>query len=214
MTTPELLTQSGKFKTFDDILLNYSLIVDLAAEDVEKMLAQKGKIINEGFDEFYRAAAAKFSKTMQRLTKNNERLKGIQRILDFCTDDKIKNAIAKVVSRISGQTENELNPNRKNSLAWQKKNLCYELEMVDEKAIDLTEDELSRMSRTTLIVGLADLWEREMFNPDFDIEDMKYLCIKCNVDLYDVVNEIELETPKMGIETNENGNSQSVFIFD
>jgi len=210
MTTPDLLSESGKFKTFNDILQNYDLIADLAGDDVQRMLQKKGKIVAEGFDEYYRAATENFRKTMQKVTRNNERLKGIEKIYNFCSENRIRNAIAKVVSRISGQTENELDPNRKNSLAWRKKNMKYEIETISE--IDMTDMELQKMSRTTLIVGLADLWEREIFNLDFDLADLENLCDSHRISLHEVVDRIE--QPEMGMQKNESGHSQTFLILN
>ena len=90
----------------------------------------------------------------------------------------------------------------------------YEIEMIDE--IDMTDVELGKMSRTTLIVGLADLWEREIFNPDFDLTDLENLCDSYQISLHEVVDRIEQPQPEpeMGIQKNESGHSQTFLILN
>ena len=123
MTNIEILVGSGKFKKVEDIFLNFDLVVEILRDDVIKVLGKNG-IISQDFDEYFFAAG----QIIQSNLKKKQHLGGIQRLLN-CKD--IKEGFGILLSKLRGYTHNQMQKNRKNSVAYFKTRYKKEVEKID-----------------------------------------------------------------------------------
>ena len=123
MTGPQILINSGIFKKVEDIFLNFELVVEILRDDVIKILGKNG-IISQDFDEYFFAAG----RIIESNLKKKQHLGGIQRLLnckDVCEGFKI------LLSKLRGYTHNQMQKNRKNSVAYFKTRYKKEVEKID-----------------------------------------------------------------------------------
>lgn len=123
MTNIEILAGSDKFKKVEDIFLNFDLVVDILRDDVIKVLGKNG-IISQDFDEYFFAAC----KIIESNLKKKQHLGGIQRLLN-CKD--IEEGFKILLSKLRGYTHNQMQKNRKNSVAYFKFMYKNEVEKID-----------------------------------------------------------------------------------
>jgi len=121
MTNIEIIANSKKIKTVEDILKNIDLISDLIKEDVKRIIRSAGFFIDELFEEKY-AAAIKWTK--KQLDKHHLLL--YQRIYK-CKN--IKQVLNLLLIRITNNVRNQFDSKRKGTVAYfnsQKKGIMNE----------------------------------------------------------------------------------------
>ena len=206
-TTAELIINSSKFKKVEDLYLNFDLISDLLKEDVQKICSSK----NIFFSDFDASFATSVAQTRATLTKKH--LVAIKRFFD-CKN--LKSALNFLVARL---LNNMLNANDvKRKFAFKAPKFTDVKDYTINKSYNIdTEIELENLENTNkdiLKQGLKKVWEDSKFDADFDLQDLKDLCLKYNVNLYDVIDEIELELPNLGTYELDSGLKQGFFVFD
>jgi len=110
MTNIEIIANSKKIKTVEDILKNIDLISDLFKEDVVRIIKKAGGFIDDTFEEKY-AAAIKW--TIKQLNKHNLRL--YKRIF---TCKSVKEALKLLLIRITNNVRNQFCAERKGTVAY------------------------------------------------------------------------------------------------
>lgn len=85
--------------------------------------------------------------------------------------------------------------------------------IVDLQVADIYLDEFSSFKSSIKSKLLAKLWEENIYDSDFNLEDLRYLCEKYQAPPPETFLNLENVT-KFEVKQNENGNSQLVFIFD
>jgi len=123
MTSIEILVQSGRFKTVEDILQNIDLVTDMLREDVAKTLAKAG-ITATSLDDYYTEAVRKIRHNLER----KRHLKGIKKLLS-CQN--VETGLKILLSKLRGYTHNHMLQHRKNSVAYYKKKYKNEVEAMD-----------------------------------------------------------------------------------
>ena len=123
MTSTQILINSGKFKKVEDIFLNFDLVVDILRDDVIKVLGKNG-IVSQDFDEYFFAACQIIKSNL----KQKQYLSGIKRLLR-CRD--IEEGFKILLSKLRGYTHNQMQKNRKNSVAYFKFMYKNEVEKID-----------------------------------------------------------------------------------
>lgn len=112
MTNIEIIENSGKIKTIEDILENIDLISDLLREDVARIIASKGGYTDYDFEQYY-SEAIRWTKI--QLEKHH--LKIYKRIFK-CGN--IKAALRLLLVRITSNVKNQFVTNRKGTVAYHK----------------------------------------------------------------------------------------------
>ena len=206
-TTSELIINSKKFTKVEDLYLNFDLISDLLKEDVQRICIAKNIFFSD-FD-----ASFKFSVAQTRATLTKKYLHAIKKFFD-CKNLKI--AINFLVARLLNNMKNANDTKRKFAFQAPKFTSLEDYNINKSYNID-DEIELENLEKTDkkrLKKGLKKVWNESKFDADFDLQDLKDLCNKYNVNLYDVVDEKELELPNIGTYELESGLKQGFFVFD
>lgn len=206
MQLVEILSHSNKIKTVDDLLNHFDLIVELARDDVYRIVKAK-KIFFVDFDFAYTDGVKLLR---NQLTKTH--LKAIKR---FFKCDNIEKSLKWIISRIINNAINvSLNKKYKLYVAPQFCALHENIESNDDIDIILINDELMKFDKNTLKIGLKNIWEESIFDEDFDYEDLKYLCNRFKINISEISGNGVINMQKFKKEQVENGNSQLAFIFE
>jgi len=141
MTNVEIIIQSGKIKTINDIMNHIDLVSDLLKEDVEQILKSKGLVTNE-FDAFF----ADGLKKLKHALMDKKYLRGVKR---FFRCDSVENALKLFLMKLTSNVRNEYQvERRKSSLAHvkqQAETYMIELEQVQKDTFEMLlneEDEI------------------------------------------------------------------------
>ena len=205
MQLAEILSHCHKIKTVDDLLNHFDLIVELARDDIYKIVKVK-KIFFADFDFAY-TNGVKLLKN--QLTKTH--LRAIKRLLKC---DNIEKALKWIISRIINNAINvSINKKYKLYAAPQFCTLHENIESNDYIDILLINDELMKFDKNTLKIGLKNIWEESIFDEDFDYEDLKYLCNRFKIDISEISRNGVINMQKFKKEQAESGNFQLVFVF-
>ncbi len=206
-TTAELIINSNKFKKVEDLFLNFDLISDLLKEDVQRICTSK----NIFFSDFDASFAISVFQTRATLLKKH--LRAIKKRFFNCSN--LKNALKFLTERLLNNMKNA--NSEKHNFAFQAPKFT-DIKDYKGKSYDIdTEIELENLEKKDKVIlkeGLKKVWNESKFDADFDLQDLKYLCSKYNVSLYDVVDEKELELPNLGTYELESGLKQGFFVFD
>ena len=205
MDTTTIIASSKKFKNVEDLYLNFDLISDLLKEDIQKICVAKSLY----FADFEASFKVALSQTKKTLVKKN--LRGVKRFFS-CTN--LKDALKWLQSRI---LNNMLNATcTKHKFAFKPPKIRDFEDYNISKDYDLDEEilleDLKKIDKETLKKNLKKVWDEAKFDEDFDMQDLKDLCKKYKIDLYEVVTKEELETPNLGL-IEQNGLKQSYLIF-
>ena len=207
MNTADIIVNSPKFTKVEDLFLNFDLISDLLKEDVLKICTSK----NIFFSDFEASFKVSVAQTRETLTKKH--LRAIKR---FFGCKNLKTAIDFLVSRL---LNNMRNANaEKHNFAFKAPKFTDVEDYNINKSYDIdTEIELENLQKADkdiLKEGLKKVWSESKFDADFDLQDLKDLCAKYKISLYDVIDEKELELPNLGTLRLDNGLKQGFFVFD
>ncbi len=206
-TTSELIINSKKFTKVEDLYLNFDLISDLLKEDVQRICLAK----NIFFSDFDASFATSVAQTRATLTKKH--LRAIKKRFFACKN--LKSAINFLISRILNNMLNANDTKRKFAFKAPKFASLEDYNISKSYNID-TEIELENLENTDKEIikqGLKKVWEDGKFDADFDLQDLKDLCSKYNINLYNVIDEKELELPNLGTYQLESGLKQGFFVF-
>jgi hypothetical protein len=207
MNTIDIIIKSGKFQSINDVINSINLIIDLLKEDVIRTLAATG--VGGDIDDYFTRAAEILKRNIDR----KKHLQGIRKLLN-CSD--IGTGLNIILSKLRGQTQNEMLKDRKNSVQQLKSRYQDTVDISYDYSIDeeIELENLEKMDVEELKNGLKKVWEEGKFDSDFDLVDLKELCNKYNIDLYDIVNKKELELPNLGSYELGNGLKQGFFILE
>lgn len=205
MQLVEILGNSNKIKTVDDLLNNFNCIAELAREDVYRISKAK-KIYFYDFDFTYNDAVKILKNQLKKCYLN-----GISKFLNF---NDISNAISWLITRIIANMRN-ITTNQKYKLycAPSFGQLHENIKSNDELEAVLELIELEKFDRDTIKKGLQSIWKNAMFEEDFDYDDIKYLCEKFGFEVSQIVGTEAIYLQKYKKEQTESGNSQLVFVF-
>ena len=203
MQLVEILGNSNKIKTVDDLLNNFNCIAELAREDVYRISKAK-KIYFYDFDFTYNDAVKILKNQLKKCYLN-----GISKFLNF---NDISNAISWLITRIIANMRN-ITTNQKYKLycAPSFGQLHENIKSNDELEAVLELIELEKVDRDTIKKGLQTIWNNSILEDDFDIE---YLCKKLDLSIKDVFGTDDLVKLNLKKEQTESGHSQLVFVFE
>ena len=206
MQLVEILGNSNKIKTVDDLLNNFNCIAELAREDVYRISKAK-KIYFYDFDFTYNDAVKILKNQLKKCYLN-----GISRFLNF---NDISNAISWLITRIIANMRNTTT-NKKYKLycAPSFEQIHENIKSNDELEAMLTLVELEKFDRDTLKKGLQTIWNNSILEEDFDYFDMEYLCKKFGFEVSEIIGTQAINLQKYKKEQTESGHSQLVFAFE
>lgn len=206
MQLVEILANSNKIKTVDDLLNNFNCIAELAREDVYRISKAK-KIYFYDFDFTYNDAVKILKNQLIKCYLN-----GISKFLNF---NDISNAISWLITRIIANMRN-ITTNQKYKLycAPSFGQLHENIKSNDELEAVLELIELEKFDRDTIKKGLQSIWKNAMFEEDFDYDDIKYLCEKFEFEVSEIVGTQAINLQKYKKEQTESGHSQLMMVFE
>lgn len=203
MQLVEILGNSNKIKTVDDLLNNFNCIAELAREDVYRISKAK-KIYFYDFDFTYNDAVKILKNQLKKCYLN-----GISRFLNF---NDISNAISWLITRIIANMRNiTTNPKYKLYCIPSFEQIHENIKSNDELDAVLELMELEKFDKDTIKKGLQTIWNNSILEEDFDIE---YLCKKLDLSIKDVFGTDDLVKLNLKKEQTESGHSQLVFVFE
>jgi len=206
MYTVEVIENSKKFGTVEDILTYFYPICDLLKDDVFKICKAKNIYLAD-FEASYAVAVQQ-----TKLTLDKKYLKAIKK---FYKCKNVKSAINFLIQRILNNMKNAGNTKHKFAFKPPKFgdfdiNNISNTYVLDE---EIEIENLQKLDKETLKKGLKRVWEEAKFDEDFDLEDLKNLCSKYNINLYNVIKKEELESPNFGSYELKNGTKQTFLVF-
>ena len=206
MQLVEILSHSNKIKTVDDLLNHFDLVVELARDDIYK-IAKSKRLLFGDFDFAYGDAVEMLKGQLQK-----SHLKGISRFLQC---ENISNAVSWLIERLLNNMRN-ITTNQKYKLycAPSFGQLHENIKSNDELEAMLELMELEKFDRNTIKKGLQTIWDKSMFEEDFDYLDMEYLCKKFDLSIKDVFGTDDLVKLNLKKEQTESGHFQLVFVFE
>ncbi len=206
-TLVEILRESRKINTVNDLLSNFDAITELAKEDVKKISMAK-KIFFADFDAAFSMATKMLNKTLRK-----KHLKAVKR---FLTCENIDDAANFIIQRLLNNMKNITTNQNYNEYATPPKfsilhdNIkVYDSEL--ERALQLSD--LKKISAEKLKQNLKKIWEEAILDFDFDLIDFENLCTSYGFSMEDVLDYNPYTTPEMKGELTECGNTQLVLIF-
>jgi uncharacterized membrane-anchored protein YjiN (DUF445 family) len=205
MQLVEILSNSNKIKTVDDLLNHFDLVVELAREDILKIAKSKRLKFND-FDFAYADAVEMLKSQLQK-----SHLKGISRFLQC---ENISNAVSWLIERLLNNMRN-ITTNQKYKLycAPSFGKLHENIKSNDELENMLELMELEKFDKDTIKKGLQTIWKNSMLDEDFDYFDMEYLCKKFGFEVSQIFETEAINLQKYKKEQAESGHSQLVIIF-
>lgn len=204
----EILSNSNKIKSVDDLLNHFDLVVELAREDVLK-IAKSKRLLFSDFDFAYGDAVEMLKSQLQK-----SHLKGISRFLQC---ENISNAVSWLITRLLANMRNiTTNPRYALFCAPSFGQLHENIKSSDEleNMLELLElERVNKFSKKEKIKFLKEVWKDAKYD-DFDEEDMNYLCEKLDLTLDEVFDDkgdlCKLNLKKIQI---EDGNYQLELII-
>lgn len=205
MQLVEILSDSNKIKTVDDLLNHFDLVIELARDDIYK-IAKSKRLLFSDFDFSYADAVDMLKGQLQK-----SHLKSISRFLQC---ENIANAVSWLIERLLNNMRN-ITTNQKYKLycAPSFGKLHENIKSNDELEAVLELMELEKFDRDTIKKGLQSIWKNAMFEEDFDYFDMEYLCKKFGFEVSQIVGTEAINLQKYKKEQTESGHSQLVFVF-
>ena len=207
MQLVEILGNSNKIKTVDDLLNHFDLIIELARDDILKITKSK-RLLFSDFDFTFGEAIKILINQLQK-----KYLKGVQR---FLRCQNIENAIKWIITRIIANmrnigttTDNRYKLHCTPSFGPLHKNIT--LNNFYDELLELIE--IERLDRNTIKKGLQTLWENSIYEEDFDHYDIEYLCNKYGIKITEIIGTEAIFFQKYKIEQAENGHFQLVIVF-
>ncbi len=207
MDTLTLISNSKKFKTTQDLYKNLDIIAELLKEDISNICEAK-QIFFADFEASFKVA---LSQTKETLLKKN--LKGVKKFFG-CTN--LKESLKWFRNRLINNMKNANDTKRKFAFQppifsdFKDYNIITNYNLDDEIEIE----NLLKIDKVIIKQALRKVWESSKYDPDFNLQDLKDLCSKYKINLLDILNKEELETPRIGFYIKENGLKQGYFIFD
>jgi len=205
MQLVEILSNSNKIKTVDDLLNHFDLVVELARDDIYK-IAKSKRLLFSDFDFAYADAVEMLKSQLQK-----SHLKGISRFLKC---ENISNAVSWLIERLLNNMRN-ITTNQKYKLycAPSFGQLHENIKSNDELDVVLELMELEKFDKDTIKKGLQTIWKNSMLDEDFDYLDIEELCKKFDLSIKDVFGTDDLVKLNLKKEQTESGHSQLVFVF-
>jgi len=203
-----------KITNGEQAIQNIDMLMEVMRDDTERILRKIGVKIYDYYT-FYSEGAQKLK---YQLTEKNH-IKGTQELKQLEGEKALKVFLRKLTANV----RNEYTIDRSGSLAGKLQQAQDELlYMQKEREIDdnsvinmlIAQEELQKLKQTPadeLIPHLRKIWNESHFEPNFYSEMCK-LCTKYGINVHDVVpntNSYPVSTQK-----NENGNEQTILIFD
>ena len=206
MQLVEILGNSNKIKTVDDLLNNFNCIAELAREDVYRISKAK-KIYFYDFDFTYNDAVKILKNQLKKCYLN-----GISRFLNF---NDISNAISWLITRIIANMRNiTTNPKYKLYCIPSFEQIHENIKSNDELEAMLELMEIEKFDRDTLKKGLQTIWNNSILEEDFDYFDMEYLCKKFGFEVSQIVGTQAINLQKYKKEQTQSGHLQLMMVFD
>lgn len=164
-----------------EILKNFDLIVDLAGDDVRRILRKTNFefIANsENYEDIYRTVCSdiverKLNK-WEKALQNNEK-KGIA--LCFNSTE----AIQWIISRIANEIKNLFDHRYRGSLNVTA-SVRADIDILISDDILITE--LQKLNRETLVKGIMDVWQQGL-----DLEEVEHLCARFGIEKFEIFKE-------------------------
>jgi len=207
MDTISLISNSSKFNKIEDLYTNLGFIAELLKEDIFQICKAK----NIYFSDFEASFKVALSQTKKTLFRKN--LRGVKRFFN-CSN--LRNCLKWFRNRLINNMENANDLKHKFAFvapsftAYEDYNISKTYDI--DKEIEL--ENLLKMDKETIKQGLRKVWESGKFDEDFDFLDLKDLCYKYKIDLYDVIDKRELELPNIGSYELKSGKRQTFLMLD
>jgi len=206
MDTISLIANSGKFKTTQDLYKNIDILASLLKQDLENICKAKSLF----FSDFEASFKVALSQTKKTLRKKN--LKGVKKFFRSNLQESLRLLRNRLLSNMKNAN------NLKYSFAFNPPVFSsfedYNISKDYDLDLELEIEEIEKFDKETIKKALKKMWKEAKFDPDFNFDDLKDLCNKYKINLYDIIDKEELKAPKIGFYKKENGLRQGYFIFD
>ncbi len=199
----DILNNSKKINSVNDIIENLDIILDLSKDDVYKISKSK-KIYFHDFDYFYSESI--------RILKSQLRKTHLKSIKNIHSSHDINFALSWIISRLINNMRN-ISTNRKYKNYVMAKIINtqnFDFHIQNNDSYDL----LDEIPIDELKGGLRIVYEKNQLYQDFDLEDFEKLCNKFALNSADIIGYDPREKPKMKAELTKSGNSQLILFFD
>jgi len=207
-TLVDVLKNSRKVKSVNDLVANIDAVADLARDDVARIARAKGKFFTD-FD-FAFASGLEMLKTTLAKTKIPKKT-----VAKFLKCENVENAANWLVARL---LNNMLNITTNESYKMYE---CPKFGEMHESITSSRNDyeelemelELSKIDKQQIKSGLKKVWLDAVTDMDFDLQDFELLCNKYGFESTEVLGYDPHELPVIKSEQAESGHSQLVLFF-
>ena len=210
MFAKEILDKSN-IKSMDDFFSNLCAVAEILKEDVRRVLASEGKI----FKNFNEKFSLSLSHTLDTIQKQD--LKGVKRFLQSST---ISQATAWLLQRLVANIKNQADPKYKTlyspafEISFPKEYYYRTADYREEIEKEILLEELHKMPKHELINALKKIWEEAKYTEGFDAKDIKELCEKYDINIYDVIPEKEFQAPNIVKKTDPKTGREYLYFSD
>lgn len=207
-TLVDVLKNSSKIKSVNDLVDNIDLIAELAKDDIARIARAKGKFFPD-FD-FAFSSGLEMLKTTLGKTKIPKKT-----VAKFLKCENVENAANWLVARL---LNNMLNITTNESYKMYE---CPKFGEMHESITSSRNDyeelemelELSKIDKQQIKNGLKKVWENATFDMDFDLQDFELLCNKYGFKSSEILGYDPYELPVLKSEPTESGHSQLILFF-
>lgn len=164
-----------------EILKNFELIVDMAEDDVRRILRKTNFDFvanSENFEDIYRTVCSdiserKLDKWLKAL-KNNEK-KGISLCLNS------SDTIQWIISRIANEIKNLFDKRYRGSINV---TAAVRADINTLTSDDIIINKLQKLNRMTLVKGIMEVWQQGL-----DLEEVEHLCARFGIEKFEIFKE-------------------------
>lgn len=204
MSSNFTLLSCGKVKTVDDIWNNISTVLEIIKEDVYKVATSNHIYFND-YEAVYQSSTKVLKKQL-----NKRHLKAIDKVIK---SENLEYVYRWMVSRLVNNCRNCLDTRYKSYLPIEYIQITENIKDDFDIFEILQFEELRKVCEKTIVKGLKKVWKDSKYDPDFELDDLKFLCTKYNIEVENIIKKEELEQPKFIMTKDTDINKQLVMCF-
>ncbi len=208
ITTPTILEDSLKWW---EIERKIEEILDAGIDDVARLLKAKGKFISYNFCELYSSARSYTLNSVLKQSKSFKevlRTKNTKKILEWIFERQCSNLLNCATDpAYRGYQPTPFVVNFDN---------CYQKMSNNEEEIEkeILQEEIKKLPKEKIIEALKKVWEEAKYTEGFDAKDIKELCEKYDINIYDVISRQEFQAPNIVKKTDPKTGREYLYFSD